>query len=418
MIYFIKNIRKYLLETIKKELDEELANQKKLMSHIKDALSDIEDISVTTSNKSDMALVVRVDDKENIDVARKKVRAAIKGNGVSLEDKVVAKFDPSIECTVAEYNDGSGRVYIVYKYDIGSREGLALEHIVQFLLTRKITDELKNRLDLSPEASKEEVKAKLKGDYADVLDVALKGKHLIEKKIGQVVNAESVGSANNKADLVLTLGDGRKVGLSIKLVTEEGRGVRFTYNKNLGYGDEKDDNLVRNPSGKPWWMVGRQIFASKVGSRKYNPGAEDYEAPSWMESAKEKHSDLYKEAMSEVYAQVRDVLTTNLRRLKLKELVAMVNEAHMGVEDERSEYDEFYVLTSTSEGVKLESKDGGKPDLETIKAKRMNKNDIVRQEDSRIVIDIPGLEPLTIHSVKFHSDMLSDDKQNLKIKTR
>ena len=408
----------YLLEQIKASLDEEMANQEKLMSDIKKSLSNVDGISVTTSNKSDMASVVRVDDKDQIEKARKKVRSAIKGGGISLEDKLVKKFDPSIECTVAEYNDGSGRVYVVYKYDIGSREGLALEHVVQFLLTRKITDELKNRLDLSPEADKEEVKEKLKGDYRDTLDVGLRGKKLIEDKIGQVVNAESVGSTNNKADLILSLADGRKVGLSIKLVTEEGRGVRFTYNKNLGYGDEKDDNLVRNPSGKPWWLVGRQIFASKVGSRKYSAGAEDYEAPAWMVAAKEKHSDVYKEAMSELYAKVRDVLTTNLRRMKLKELVAMVNEAHMGVEEERSEYDEFYVLTSTSDGVKLESQSGGKPDLETIKAKGMNKTDIVKQEDSRIVIDIPGLEPLTIHSVKFHSDMLSGDKQNLKIKTR
>jgi len=408
----------YLLEQIKASLDEEMANQEKLMSDIKKSLSGIEDLSVTDSNKSDMAIVVRVEDKDQIEKTRKKVRSAIKGGGISLEDKLVKKFDPSIECTVAEYSDGSGRVYVVYKYDIGSREGLALEHVVQFLLTRKITDELKNRLDLSPEATKEEVKAKLKGDYRDTLDVGLRGKKLIEDKIGQIINAESVGSANNKADLVLTTSDGRKVGLSIKLVTEEGRGVRFTYNKNLGYGDETDDNLVRNPSGKPWWLVGRQIFARKVGSRSYNPDKEDFEAPAWMTSAKENHPDIYKEAMSELYTKVRDVLTTNLRRLKLKELVAMVNEAHMGVEDERSEYDEFYVLTSTSEGVKLEAKDGGKPDLETIKAKGMNKADIVRQEDSRIVIDIPGLEPLTIHSVKFHSDMLSDDKQNLKIKTR
>lgn len=412
------NFRQLLLEQIKASLEEEMANQEKLMSHIKDVLSDIKDISVTTSNKSDMALVVRVDDKEQIEKARKKVRSAIKSSGISLEDKVVAKYDPSIECTVAEYSDGSGRVYIVYKYDIGSREGLALEHVVQFILTRKITDELKNRLDLSPEASKEEVKEKLKGDYRDTLDVALKGKKLIDNKIGQVVDAESVGSANNKADLILSLADGRKVGLSIKLVTEEGRGVRFTYNKNLGYGDEQDDNLVRNPSGKPWWLVGRQIFANKVGSRKYNPDREDYEAPSWMTSAKEKHPDIYKEAMSEVYAKVRDVLTTNLRRMKLKELVSMVNEAHMGAEEERGEYDDFFVLTSTSEGVNLERQGGGKPDLETIKAKGMNKNDIVKQEDSLIIIDIPGLEPLTIHSVKFHSDMLSGDKQCLKIKTR
>jgi hypothetical protein len=409
---------KLLRENIQRALDEEYSNQEKLMGEIKKLLSDVEDISVTTSSKSDMAVVVRVEDKDKIESARKKVRSAIKGDGIKLEDRLIPKYDPSIDCTVAEYGDGSGRVYIVYKYDIGSREGLALEHVMQFILTRKITDELKNRLNLPSEASKEEVKAKLKGDFSDTLDVALKGKALINQKIGDVVNAESVGSTNNKADLILTTSEGRKVGLSIKLVTEEGRDVRFTYNKNLGYGDETDDNLVRNPSGKPWWMVGRQIFASKVGSRKYNPGAEEYESPSWMEKAKETHPDLYKEAMSEVYEKVRDVLATNLRHLKLKELVRMVQEAQMGGEEEQNGYDAFYVLTSTSEGVKLEEKGGGKPDIQTIKAKGLNKSDIVRQEDSNIVIDIPGMEPLTIHSVKFHSNMLSGDKQNLKIKTR
>lgn len=412
----MNNLKSYLLEAIQAGLEEELTNQTQLMTHIKKILEDVEDISVTASNKSDMALVVRVDDKEEVEAARKKVRAAIKGDGVSLEDRLVPKYDSSIDCTIAEYSDGSGRVYIVYKYDIGSREGLALEHVVQFLLTRKITDELKNRLDLPAEAGKQEVKEKLKGDFADTLDVALKGKALIIQKIGMVINAESVGSTNNKADLILTTKEGKKVGLSIKLVTEEGRGVRFTYNKNLGYGDEKDDNLVRNPSGKPWWLVGRQIFASKVGSRKYNPGAEEFEAPAWMEKAKEDHPDLYKEAMSEVYEKVRDVLTTNLRRLKLKELVDMVNEAHMGGKEEREEYDDFFVLTSTSDGVNLERQGGGKPEIEKLRG--MTKDQIVRQEDSNIVIDIPGLEPLTIHSVKFHSNMLSGKRDDLKIKTR
>lgn len=410
------NLIDLLRENIERALKEELSSQEKLMGEIKKLLSNIDAISVTSSNKSDMALVVRVDDKEEIDSIRKKIRAVLKQKNISIEDRLIPKYDPSIDCTVAENKDGSGRVYVVYKYDIGSREGLALEHVVQFLLTRKITDELKNRLDLPPEAGKQEVKEKLRGDFADTLEVALKGKALINQKIGQVISADSVGSTNNKADLILTTQDGRRVGLSIKLVTEEGRGVRFTYNKNLGYGDETDDNLVRNPSGKPWWMVGRQIFASKIGSRKYNPGAEEYEVPSWMEKAKETHSDIYKEAMSEVYEKIRDVLTANLRRLKLKELVDMVNEAHLGAKEERGEYDDFFVLTSTSKGVKLEHQGGGKPDIQKLQG--MNKNDIVRQEDSNIVIDIPGLEPLTIHSVKFHSNMLSSDKQGLKIKTR
>lgn len=414
----MQQLIKYLREQIEHELEEELEKQNQLMSDIKKALSDVEDISTTTSTKSDMAIVVRVEDKEKIEATRKKVKTVIKSSGLKLEDKIINKFDPSIETTIAEYSDGSGRVYIVYKYDIGSREGLALEHVVGFVLTKKITSELKNRLDLPEEASKEEVLSKLKGDYEDTLDVALKGKKLVEERIGQIQNAESVGSQNAKADLVLTTEDGKKVGLSIKLVTEEGRGVRFTYNKNLGYGDETDDNLVRNPSGKPWWIVGRQIFAKKVGSRSYNPDKEEFEAPSWMTSAKEKHPDLYKEAMSEVYKKIRDVLASNLRRMKLKELVAMVNEAHLGVKDERQEYDLFLKLTATSEGVNLEEESYEKPDLEKIKMNGMNKADLVKQEDSLIVIDIPGMTPLTIHSVKFHSNMLSAKRDDLKIKTR
>ncbi len=411
-------IKLLLFEAIKRGLEEELESQNELMKEVKKALSNIQDISVTTSNKSDMALVVRVDDKKEIQTARKKVRSALKSLKVTLEDRLITKFDSSTETSVIEYKDGSGRVYVVYKFDIGSREGLALEHIVEFLFNRKITSELKNRLDLSEEASKEDVLNKLKGDFSSTLQVALKGKKLVEQKIGSVKDAESVGSTNNKADLVLTTEDNKKIGLSIKLVTEEGRGVRFTYNKNLGYGDETDDNLVRNPSGVPWWIVGRQIFARKVGSRSYNPGKEEFEPPGWMTKAKETHPDLYKEAMSEVYEKVRDVLTSNLRRMKLKELVDMVNEAHLGVKEERQEYDSFLVLKATDEGIELEEEGYEKPDIQKIKTSGMNKANLVKQEDSLIIIDIPGMTPLTIHSVKFHSNMLSGKRDDLKIKTR
>lgn len=414
----MKNLFLLLRETVQHEIQEELESQKELLKSVKNILSNLEDISYTTSNKSDMALVVRVGDKEEIQKTKKIVRSAIKKLGVKLEDRIINKFDPTNETTVVEYNDGSGRLYIVYKYDIGSREGLALEHIMRFVLTRKITDELKNRLDLPPDAEKEEVLKTLKTDFADNLQIALKGKKLVEEKVGEIQDAESMGSQNAKADLVLTTADGKKVGLSIKLVTEEGRGVRFTYNKNLGYGDEKDDNLVRNPSGKPWWLLGRQIFANKIGSRKYNPGTEEFEPPSWMTDAKEKHPDLYKDAMSEVYEKIRNVLTTNLRRMKLRELVEMVNEAHLGGKEERDQYDTFLKLTATSEGIELNEEGFEKPDIEKIKANNLNKNDIVKQEDSLIIIDIPGMTPLTIHSVKFHSNMLSAKRDDLKIKTR
>jgi len=418
----MKKFKQQLLEMVKNSLDEELESQDQLMNYIAEKLSDIVDpekgvISVTTSNKSDMALVIRCEDKEHIPAARKAAKTAVKGSGISLRDRIIPKYDPSIEITEVSYSDGSGRVYLVFKYDIGSREGLALEHIMALLLTGKITDELKNRLDLPPDASKQEVKEKLKNEYADVLDVALKGKSMVEDKIGKIQSAESQGSRNAKADLILTNENGKNYGLSIKLVTEEGREVRFTYNKNLGYGDEKDDNIVANPSGKPWWLVGRQIFAKKLG-RSYSADSENLEAPSWMEKAKESKPDLYKESMEEVYEQLREVFVNNLRKKKLVELVEMVNEAHLGDKKEREKYEKLFVLSSDVDGIKLKESGFEKPDVERIKLQGMNKSDIVKTDGAKIIIDIPGMSPLTIHGLKFHSNMLSSNREDLKIKTR
>jgi hypothetical protein len=412
------SFKKFLLETIRYSLEEELELQEKLVQHIKDRLSKLDNediISVTPSNKSDMALVVRFDSKEAITSGREKVKKAIKGSGISLEDRLIPKYDSSEDCTEVSYSDGSGRVYIVYKYDIGSREGLALEHVMGLLLTGKITDELKNRLDLPPEASKEEIKEKLKGDYADVLEVALKGKRLVEKEIGKIASSESLGSVNSKADLILTTQDDVKYGLSIKLVTEEGRELRFTYNKNLGYGDEVEDNLVKNPTGKPWWIVGRQIFAKKLG-KSYNPAKDDFEPPSWMQKAKESKKDLYKESMEEVYEQLRAVFVDNLRRIKLKDLVSMVNEAHLGENEE--DYEKLLVLVSDVDGVRLEEQGFQKPDIQKIKELGLSKKDIVKTDGAKIIIDIPGMEELTIHGLKFQNNMLSSSMNDLKIKTR
>jgi hypothetical protein len=410
--------KKFLLESIKGSLEEELELQEKLINHIKNRLSKLDNediISVTPSNKSDMALVVRFDNKEAIASGREKVKKAIKGSGINLEDRLIPKYDSAEDCTEVSYSDGSGRVYIVYKYDIGSREGLALEHVMGLLLTGKITDELKNRLDLPPEASKEEIKEKLKGDYADVFQVALTGKKLVEKKIGKIESSKSLGSVNSKADLVLNTADGVKYGLSIKLVTEEGRELRFTYNKNLGYGDETEDNLVKNPTGKPWWLVGRQIFAKKLG-KSYSPAKDDFEPPSWMQKAKESKKDLYKESMEEVYEQLRAVFVDNLRKMKLKDLVNMVNEAHLGENEE--DYEKLLVLVSDVDGVRLEEQGFQKPDIQKIKDLGLSKKDIVKTDGAKIIIDIPGMEELTIHGLKFQNNMLSSSMNDLKIKTR
>jgi len=403
----------------KKSLDEQSDSQKKILKFSEDSINnlkktkDLKIISVTPSNKSENGIVVRFENKEDIEDARPKIRSAIEGNGISTKSEVIEKYDSSIPVIVV--SNGSDKIYIICKYDIGSREGLALEHVVAFLLTSELTDQLKNRLDLPPQASRESVLEKLKGDYSDVLDVAIKGKKLITQKLGDILKAESVGSINSKADLILTTKSGKKVGLSIKLVTEVGRELRFTYNKNLGYGDETDDNLVKNPSGKPWWLVGRQIFAKKTG-RAYNPNVEDYEAPDWMKKAKEKSPDLYKEAMSEVYEKVRYVYIQNLRRLPLKELIAIVNEAQQGDEKEQGMYDEMYVLVSDTDGIRLEQKGVAKPDLKNMNG--LDKMSRVKEDGAKIIIDIPGMSPLTIHGLKFHSNMLSSKHDDLKIKTR
>jgi len=396
-------------------------NKQKILNKIKKKINSLNKeelgiISVTPSNKSEAAIVVRCKDKKNIDSARSAVKSAIDELGLSTNNRIIAKFEPSTESTEVSMNDGSGGVYIVYKYDIGSREGLALEHVMGLLLTKKVTPELKNRLDLPPEASKKEVKQKLKTDYADVLSTAFQGKKLIDEKIGEITDARSEGSRNSKADLILTTADGHTYGLSIKLVTEEGREVRFTYNKNLGYGDDEDETLVKSPNGRPWWLIGRQNFAKKLG-RQFKGNPEDLDPPGWMTKAKESKSDLYKEAMEETYAALREVFVGNLKRMKLKQLVDMVNEAHTGGEQEE-EYEKLYVLTSDAEGIRLEAKGHEEPDIEKIKMSGIKKSDIVKTDGARIIIDIPGMSPLTIHGLKFHSNMLSSNREDLKIKTR
>ena len=416
------NFLKHLLKEIKSNLVEQKNRQEELEKYLYDKLNPLIGektgvISVTPSNKGGFGLVVRFNDADNLLKGVKSIKAAIKSPEVTLSDDHIPKFYSARDVTTVEYKDGSAKVHIIYKYDLGERQGLALEHIMAFLLTGKITDQLKDRINLSPNADKKEVLEKLKTDFVDILKIAIDGKRKIEKKIGKVGSAESVGSTNWKADLVLTTPEGKKHGLSIKLVTEEGRGVRFTYNKNLGYGDEQEDNLVKNPSGKPWWLVGRQIFAKKVGKRKYNPSPDDIEAPGWMEKAKEYHPDLYKEAMEEVYLQLREVFVDNLRKMKLKDLVAMVNEAHAGSEEERKSYDSLLKLTSDSEGVKLVEQGNEQPDIEKIKS-GITKNDIVKTDGARIIINIPGISELIIHGLKFHSNMLSSKRDDLKIKTR
>jgi hypothetical protein len=412
------DIASYLLFEVKKRLRQQFVNQDKLMNHVYDKINALKDIgiaSVTSSNKTEFGIVVRFEDSEKLKKGVAKIKKALKNKEVSLSNVNMPKFYSAVDVTKIDRKDGTGMVYIIYKADLAIRDGLALEHIIKYLLSGEIDDQLKNRIDLSPSADDSEVMSKLKGDFIDVYKIALISKKKLEKKLGKISKVKSIGSQNSKADLVLYTPDDRSFGLSVKLVTEEGREVRFTYNKNLGYGDDKD-TIIYNPSGKPWWLVGRQIFASKLGKRKYHPKDDDISCPTWMTNAKEDKPDIYKEAMEEVYEKMREVLVHNLRRMKIKELVEMVNEAHLGKNEERNEYDGFFKLTSDVDGVKLTYLKSSKPDIEQLKS--MSKNDIIKTEGAKIIIAIPGMDELTIHGVKFHSNMLSDDRQNLMVKTR
>jgi hypothetical protein len=72
-------------------------------------------------------------------------------------------------------------------------------------------------------------------------------------------------------------------------------------------------------------------------------------------------------------------------------------------------------LTYDTEGLNLEEVVNQKVDSNMLDVKPA---DVIRVDGSKIIIDIPGMSPLTINSVKFHSNMLSSNKEDLKIKTR
>jgi hypothetical protein len=120
--------------------------------------------------------------------------------------------------------------------------------------------------------------------------------------------------------------------------------------------------------------------------------------------------------MEEVYEQLRGVFVDNLRRMKLKDLVQMVNEAHLGENEE--DYEDLLVLISDADGLRLEEQGFEKPNIEKIKSSGLSKKDIVKQDGARIIIDIPGMSALTIHGLKFQNNMLSSSMNDLKIKTR
>jgi hypothetical protein len=137
-----------------------------------------------------------------------------------------------------------------------------------------------------------------------------------------------------------------------------------------------------------------------------------------MKKAKEDHPDIYRETMSELYERIRSVMMDNLKRKKLSELANFVREANLGNEEERKQYSGFYKLTILGDDVKLYSISSMKPDVGEIKLSGMKGRDAVKSDGSVIIVAVPGMPELEIHSVKFRSNMLSSKHGDLKIKTR
>jgi hypothetical protein len=417
------NIKLLLTELLKEETDNNEALSKSIVSVINKVKKNLGIQSVTPYNRFEGALVVRFEEEEGIDKKIKKINAVLNTiGGVKVESKKLNRFGDRFPVSDVTYKNDTGRIVVLYRYKIGSREGVVLEELIAYALTNNITDKLRDRLDLPPDAGAKEVSAAIqRDDIGELYRIAIKAKKLVYSKVRNVVKAETVGSSNSKADILLYDSDNNKFGLSVKLSFD--REIRFEYNKNLGYGDEKEE-LVAHPKLTPWWVIGRKKFlenlknAGKYGGKTYNPSKEDWECPAWMTKAKEQNPDVYRETMHEVYAELRSIFVKRLRRLKLSRLVAMVRQSHMGKKDEREQYRGFYRLTYDTSGIRIDRVGNERPNLNIIRAKGLSVPQMVVEDGSKIIIRIPGMEELTINSLKFHSNMLSSSKEDLKIKTR
>lgn len=413
-----------ILAEVKSLLLEERINQEKLMKQVTKVIDGLKkqlDInSVTPSNRLANGLIVRFNEeegiKQKIDVIDKALRRIA---GIDISHNKVSRYGDKHPVTDVSYLDDSGKVRLAYRHKISSRKGFVLEELLSYAITNKISDKLKDRLDLPPDANESDVINAVKtDDFSELYTIAIKAKNLLYSKIGSIDSAETVGSSNTKADIVLTDRHKQQFGVSIKLSFD--REIRFEYNKNLGYGDEKD-NPVSSKSGFPWWYVGRRIFlknlkaAGKYLGKEYMPEKTEVKCPAWLKQAKEKNSKIYRDSMSQTYALIRTILTRNLQNKPIEELAEMVNESHVGNKDEISKYKKFFRLTYDTEGLNLEEVVNQKVDSNMLDVKPA---DVIKVDGSKIIIDIPGMSPLTINSVKFHSNMLSSNKEDLKIKTR
>ena len=420
-------------ETLREAADDLFLQLRTAISPVKDKLN-IDSYIKTSPSEFYVRFKTKTDRREN----REDFKKVLSDSGFEMEDKRLSSHSVPVTYIRDPRNPEFGTIKVVYKYSTKTRVGLAFEHILALMFDNKITDKIKKRLDLPPSATDEEVLEILRNEqWAPFVERARKLKEVLQGKFDNISSVAVEGGGGGKADLVLTLDTGDKVGVSLKLGIETDNA--FIYNKDLGNGIDKPAGLPANliPSGTdPWWMVGRKRFFESLKQARvippdttYEPSSTDYSPPEWMEQAKIKQPRLYKEAVSFVFSNIRNILFKSLRSLDLENLADVVSEAHYGKASPNVKVMPLYKLSSSPTGVKLEEVPRPVPNHVEIEDKNMTVADMVKRSQvksrdggtvpgSRIIIDIPGMPEAVINSVKFRSNMMAHKKGDLNIKTR
>lgn len=316
---------------------------------------------------------------------------------------------------------------LVYKYELKTRQGLAFEHILAYVVNYEVTDKLKVRLDLSKKATDEEVETTLMNPPWDLhLERAFAALDKLEEHFkGKIVAAEVVGGGGTKADLQITTQSGAKVGISLKLALKKEN--KFIFNKDIGDGTEAG-SLIPNP--EPWWKTARKTVFDGLkqagfldDNEFYNPSDTDFIPPDWLLGAKTADRThparvIYNNAVSKVFTDIREQLVSSLRSMKFQDLVKLVEEAHFGTECDASERLPLYKLTSTPKGAKLEEVPMCYPNMVEIESQSVTMEDMVTSKGVRITVDIPGMPQMIIQGVKYRSSLVATKRSDLRIKTR
>ncbi len=391
--------------------------------------------SVVRTGKNDV--YVRFATKKDRSMGVSGVKGLLSKNGLIVNDRKLSSHSIPVSY-VSKVDDNSSRIVkIVYKYDIQTRTGLAFEHILAYVITNRITEKLKKSIDLPKDATDDEVKATLNSDkwreYTNTRAPAAYDS--IKREFGEVEDAIVAGGTGSKADLVLTVNDGKKVGISLKLAIASTN--IYIYNKDIGDGTESK-SLIPSPTGEPWWMVGRKRFFNELRKKKdfpdnisYNPSSSDYNPPDWMLLAKKQYSQTYDEVVMNLFTEIRNKLFDSLGNMTLESLADIVEEAHLGKASPNEERMPLYKLASSRSGISLKEVPQTTPNMVEIELNKLTPIDMVRFKQSipskakpesrnlsTIIIDIPGMHKVYINSIKFRSNLLATNKGNLKIKTR